>query len=155
MKKIVTLLALALAASAAVAPTLTLEQLAARSEIIAHARLGRSWTSWDPAHKYIWTHHELYVLDPIRGAAGPVVVSEPGGFLNGVGMRVSGAVEYRTGEEAVLFLYRTPAGFYRAVGQEQGKFAIGRDQRVRTGRRGGAGLAGFKARVRELVRTRP
>jgi hypothetical protein len=150
MKMTVTLLALSLAASAAVAPELTLEQLAARSEIIAHARVERSWMAWDGAHKYIWTHHELHVIDPIRGSAGPVVVSEPGGFLNGVGMRVSGAVEYRPGEEIVVFLYRTPVGFYRAVGQEQGKLAISRDRRVRTG-----DLASFKARLRELVRTRP
>jgi hypothetical protein len=155
MRKTVALLALALAASAAVAPTLTLEQLAAKSEIIAHARVGRSWSSWDPAHKYIWTHHELLVLDPIRGAAGPVVVSEPGGFLNGVGMRVSGTVEYTTGEEAILFLYRTPIGFYRAAGQEQGKLAITRDRRVRTGLRANTGLADFKSRLRQIARTRP
>jgi hypothetical protein len=149
MKKILPPLALALAAYGAVAPSLTIEELAARSEIIVHARVGRSWTAWDPGRKYIWTHHELQVIDPIRGGFGPVVVSEPGGFLNGIGMRFSGAVEYTAGEEAVLFLYRTPIGYYRASGMGQGKIAVGRDRRAR-----GARLADFKARLRAIVGAR-
>src|SRR5215212_2782640 len=108
-------LLLAFAASAAVVPTLTVDELVDRSEIIVHGRIARSWAAWDGAHKYIWTHHEVEIIDPIAGAGyAPVVVSEPGGKLDGIEMRFSGTVSYAVGEEAVVFLYRTPIGYYRS-----------------------------------------
>src|SRR5579884_811424 len=71
-------------AAAAVMPRLSLEDLVARSEIIAQARVGNSWSAWDANHKYIWTHYQMQVTDAIRGSAQTVVVSEPGGTLDGV-----------------------------------------------------------------------
>src|SRR5882724_7273280 len=80
---------------AATIPSLSLEDVIDQSEVIVHGRVGRSWTAWDNAHKYIWTHHAIEVIDRVRGAAaGPVVASEPGGELNGIGMKFSGSLAY-------------------------------------------------------------
>ncbi len=154
------------AAYATLVPALSVEALIDSSEVIAHGRVERSWPAWDNAHKYIWTHHEIAVLDSIRGtAARSVVVSEPGGEVDGVGMKVSGALPYGVGEEIVVFLYRTPVGYLRAVGYGQGKYSVTREGRVRaslsgfelTGRAHGTPLTAldgltvseFKARIRE------
>jgi hypothetical protein len=151
-------LLLCLAAQAAIVPSLSVEELVDRSEIIVHGRVTRSWPAWDGAHKYIWTHHEVEIIDPIRGAGfAPVVVSEPGGALDGVEMRFSGALPYALGEEAVVFLYRTPVGYWRT----QGKYTVTSGTRVRANLRGASlsklddlPLVEFKARVRELVARR-
>src|SRR5438067_9964468 len=107
MKRRSILLLMCLAAEAAIVPSLTLNELIDQSEIIVHGRVARSWSDWDNAHKYIWTHHLIEVIDPIRGVrTGSVIASEPGGELDGVGMKFSGAVNYAAGEEMIVFLYR-------------------------------------------------
>ena len=87
MKRALLGLLICCAANATLVPALSVEELIDSSEVIAHGRVGRSWTAWDRAHKYIWTHHQIAVLDSIRGAAtGSIVVSEPGGEVGGVGV---------------------------------------------------------------------
>lgn len=163
---------LCLTVQATIVPSLSLEELIDGSEIIVHGRVARSWTAWDSGHKYIWTHHELDVIDPIRGArSGRVVVSEPGGTLDGVAMKFSGALPFSAGEETVVFLYRTPIGYLRTSGYGQGKYTVAQDTRVSANLRGldvarrgpargialstleGLTVADFKARVRGLMRT--
>ena len=93
------------AAQATLVPALSLERLVDQSEIIVHGRVTSSWAAWDGGHKYIWTHYRIDVLDPIRGSRGAsVVVSEPGGSLDGVNMRISGAPDYAVGQEATAWL---------------------------------------------------
>ncbi len=145
---------------AAMVPSLSLEDVIDQSEVIVHGRVGRSWTAWDNAHKYIGTHHAIEVIDRVRGGgAGPIVVSEPGGEVNGIGMKFSGTLAYAPGEETILFLYRTPIGYLRATGAGQGKYSVTAGQIVRANLQGRAGLDGLtleslKARVRESLRTR-
>jgi hypothetical protein len=149
-----------LALQAAIVPSLSLEDVIGQSEVIVHGRVARSWTAWDNAHKYIWTHHMIEVIDRVRGAgAGPIVASEPGGELNGIGMKFSGSLTYTQGEEAILFLYRTPIGYLRAAGAGQGKYTVTAGQRVRANVEGRSALDGLtveslKARVRESLRSR-
>jgi hypothetical protein len=138
MKRALLYLMLSLTARAAVGPALSLRELVDGSSVIAHGRVARSWTAWDSSHKYIWTHYQLEVIDPIRGVGfAPLVVSEPGGKLDGVNMRFSGAAQYAPGEEAIVFLYRTPIGYLRVLGQ--GKFRPSPE---------------LKTRVREALRRR-
>ncbi len=120
MKRSLVSLLVCVAVQAAIVPSVSLEELIDQSEAIVHGRVMRSWSAWDGAHKYIWTHHLIAVIDPVRGGGpGFVVASEPGGELDGVGMRFSGALEYSVGEEAIVFLYRTPIGYLRATGSGQ------------------------------------
>jgi hypothetical protein len=165
---------------ALVAP-ISLERLVEQSQIIVEGRVVRSWSTWDPKHKYIWTHHEVQVSDDIRGAGrATAVVSEPGGSLGGVHQLVTGALPYAKGENVVLFLYRTPIGYWRTTGGGQGKFMVCPDGRVHAAMQGlqiadarrtpsaspakrgtplrvveYAKVTDFKARVRKLVRTQP
>jgi hypothetical protein len=173
MKRALILLLVCLAAQATLVPALSLEGLIDQSEIIVHGRVTGSWPAWDSKHKYIWTHYRIEVLDPIRGNPGAsLVVSEPGGALDGVYMTISGALDYSVGEEAVVFLYRTPIGYLRATGSGQGKYTVTREMRVRANLKGlemlrgdtsrgvplstldGLSVAGFKARLRETIRSR-
>jgi hypothetical protein len=162
-----------LAAQATQVPALSVEALIDQSEIIAHGRVTSSWPAWDSGHKYIWTHYRIEVIDPIRGNPGAsVVVSEPGGSLDGVSMSISGAPGYAVGEEAIVFLYRTPIGYLRATGYGQGKYAVTPQTRVRANLKGletlktasahgislstldGLTITDFKARVRDVIRSR-
>jgi hypothetical protein len=160
----------------AVYPSITAEELTAQSQLIVEGRVTRSWTAWDSEHKYIWTHYEISVTDAIRGPrTATVTASEPGGSLDGIHQQFSGAVPYFPGENAVLFLYKTPIGYWRAAGGPQGKFTVEPDGRVRanaqdaaffdrTGRHpagtalaalDGLKLADFKNQIRRLAAAHP
>jgi hypothetical protein len=175
---IVAIIGLALASSsarAAVFPRITAEELTAQSQVIVEGNVVRSWTAWDSDHKYIWTHYEVSVTDQIRGPrSATVTVSEPGGSLDGVNQQFSGVVSYAPGETTIVFLYRTPIGYWRPVGGPQGKFTVDRAGRVHSNAQAatfmetpsrGAGtslsawegttLRDFKARVQRLAAAHP
>ena len=85
----------------------------------------RSWPSWGTERKFIWTKYEISIQEVLKGAqASSVVVSEPGGELNGTASQVAGSVPYSPGEHVTLFLHRLPSGLRRTVGWSQGKFNI-------------------------------
>ena len=157
------------------APRISLEELLGGSQFILHGRVARSWCGWDAKHKYIWTHHEVEVTETLRGApGGRITVSEPGGELEGVGQQFGGALPYAVGETVLLFLDRTPIGFFRTVGGGQGKFSVGPDGRARANLAGvdfvdlpgmgrgtalasvdGLSLQDFKQRLRGALRFHP
>jgi hypothetical protein len=159
---------------AAVFPAFTVEDLATQSAVIAQGNVVRSWTAWDTAHKYIWTHYEISLTDVLRGSrVSSMIVSEPGGSLDGIHQQFSNALAYTPGENAVLFLYQTPIGYWRAVGGPQGKFIVETGGRVRlstqaevldsTRRSAGVSLQSltglsvtdFKNRVRQIAAAHP
>jgi hypothetical protein len=110
-----------------VVPRLSADDLVQGSEFIVQARVVRTWAAWDRSHKYIWTHHELEIQDSMKGAAKrTIVVSEPGGSLEGLTQYIAGTPRYLPDEDVVVFLYRTPLGLLRTSGFAQGKFAIRR-----------------------------
>ncbi len=112
-------------AQATLVPRLSLEQLAAESELVVHGTVVRRWADWGPSRKFIWTHHEVRVADMLKGRpALSVIVSEPGGEIGEIGMAVAGAPRYCVGQEVVLFLDRTPLGYLRGSGWGQGNFSI-------------------------------
>ena len=173
MKRALILPLICIAAQATLVPALSLEGLIDQSEIIVHGRVASSWAAWDSGHKYIWTHYRIEVLDPLLGNLGAnVVVSEPGGSLDGLTMRISGAPDYAVGEEAVVFLYRTPIGYLRATGFGQGKYTVTLRSRVHANMNGfdllradslrgvplstldGLTVSEFKARVRNAIGSR-
>jgi hypothetical protein len=118
------------AAYAATAPPLSLEGLIDRSPLIVEGSVTNSWTAWDSHHRYIWTHHEVRVNHAIRGSGATVTVSEPGGSLDGVNQAFSGSIGYYPNEHVVLFLFRTPIGYWRTTGGGLGKFTVQSDGRV-------------------------
>jgi hypothetical protein len=129
--------------AAAVVPRYSFEQLVDTSERVVEGRVVRRSVGWDRARQFIWTHYEIAVSDTIKGATSPtVIVSEPGGTLDGQTLVIPGVPLYATGEEVVLFLHRTPIGYLRTNGYEQGRHRV----------RGRAETARLKARVRSRLR---
>ncbi len=171
-RRVFLLLALPTALIAGILPRLSVEELIDNSLYVVEGKVGRSWSAWDSKHKYIWTHYEIQVSDTLRGPRSQTItVSEPGGSVDGVNMGTSGTVPYSTGEDVILFLYRTPIGYLRTVGAGQGKFTVGKDGRARANMQGlefvgpeargtslsvvdGLSARDFKTRMRVLTRTR-
>jgi hypothetical protein len=115
---------------ASLAPRMTLDQMADASECVVEATVLRSWPAWDPS-QFIWTHYELAVHEWFKATGAPtILVSEPGGTVDGVTMQVAGTTLYNPGEHVLLFLRRTPIGYLRAAGNGQGKFTITPGNRV-------------------------
>jgi hypothetical protein len=113
---------------AAIVPQLTLDQLVAGSECIVQGTVIRSWSLWDQPHQFIWTHVAVLVHDRWKQSLScgnpTVILSEPGGTVSGLTMQVAGTAAYRVGEDVVVFVYRTPVGYLRSIGNGQGKFTI-------------------------------
>ena len=123
-------------------PRLSLEQLAAQSDAIVSGRIVRHWAAMDSENRFIWTHYEISVRDTLKGGHhSTIVISEPGGMLNGIFLQVSGATRYADGEDVAAFLYRTPIGYMRTTNYGQGKFSFP----------GAVGWGVFRARLEQIV----
>jgi len=113
------------AGGATVVPRLSLEEMVVRSEVIVSGRVTRTWAAWDSRHQLIWTHNEMLVEDTVKGrSTDKVVVSEPGGEVDGLGMQIAGTPRYALGERVMVFLERMPNGYLRTMGMGQGKLSI-------------------------------
>ena len=127
----------ALICCASTVPRLSLEEMVSRSELIVSGQVTRTWAAWDSRHQFIWTHSEVVVGDVTKGGRmEKVVVSEPGGVVDGVAMRIAGTPTYSPGEQVMLFLERMPNGLLRSAGWGQGKLLVtgqGRLQLTHTG----------------------
>lgn len=67
----------------------------------------------------------MIISETWKGAgARRLVVSEPGGTVDGKSLAISGTPRLRAGEDVVLFLYRTPIGYWRTVGMGQGCYVV-------------------------------
>ena len=107
---------------ATIVPSVSFHDLVAKADQIVTGRVVGSTVSWGTEHKYIWTRYEIAVSRVVKGEQQKtVIVSEPGGTLDGVTMRIAGAVTYEPGEHVALFLQCFPSGLKRTVGWNQGK----------------------------------
>ncbi len=123
-------------------PRLSLEQLTEQSDSIVSGRVVRHWAALDSENRFIWTHYEVSVGDTLKGARhATVIISEPGGMLNGIFLQVTGSTRYADGEDIAAFLYRTPIGYMRTTNYGQGRFVFP----------GGVGWNLFRARVEQIV----
>lgn len=122
----VLLLLAALPAWSTLVPRLTLEQMVDEAASVVHGKVLRTWSAWDSAHQFIWTHYEIGVADTMKGtSASKITISEPGGEVNGVHMTISSAPSYLVGDEVVIFATATEIGYQRTSGWGQGKFVVG------------------------------
>lgn len=163
---------------------MSLEEMTESSAAVIHGTVVRSWSAWDSAQQFIWTHYEVRLTESLLGdALDKIVVSEPGGTVGNDSMEIAGTPRYRVGEEVVLFTARTPLGYLRTCGWGQGRFDVVGDPRgagkiVRSRLAGislvepigakaaaekratspraldGLPLDQFKSRVRDLIRNR-
>ncbi len=104
---------------------LTLPELAAEADVIILGRITQVRS--EPEERGgIWTVVTVEVLDALKGRPSPpVTIRVVGGTLGGRTLRLAEMPEFRAGEEAVLFLKRSPSSpHHEVVGAFQGKKEI-------------------------------
>jgi hypothetical protein len=114
----------ALVASASVVVWESIDDMARRVPLIVRGKVARTISGWDAQHKRIWTWTEVSVSEQVKGKASPLIlVKQPGGEVDGIGQAVSGAAQFREGEECVLFLEPAPdeKNVWRPSGLSAGK----------------------------------
>ena len=117
------------AGSGASVRRMTMDSLVRASELVIYGRALASSSLWDPATETIWTQTEFAVLDGAKGnPARTIIVSEPGGIIGDVGHLFPGVPRFDSGQEVVLFLYRTPANRLRISGLLQGVYNVEQDR---------------------------
>jgi hypothetical protein len=100
-----------------------LEDLVLKAQIIVIGKVvGLRSTSTDNGPKILAI---LAVSDTLKGSAGDtIVVTQPGGAVGGLEMRVSEAATFSVGEEVALFLWTRPNGERALLGLSQGKLPV-------------------------------
>ena len=112
-------------ATASLVQSLNLAELTARAERIVVAQVVSSKSDWDSSHRTIHTRIEIKVEEAWKGSVGPgerIVITQPGGSVGNIEMRVHGMPGFVLGEKAVLFL--AGEARTRVVGMSQGKRSV-------------------------------
>jgi hypothetical protein len=122
---------LPLVALAAAMPSLSLADLARRSDVIVHARvLAQTVIAPDGPHS-ITTHARLQVIRALKGnAPAEIDAVQVGGSWGHYTLLLPGGAKMQTGEEIVAFL-RCRRAACALVGLAQGKFRVTSDPRTR------------------------
>ena len=97
--------------AATVAP-LSLAELTAQSDLIVEAKMLAGVPDWSgaPGASLLCTYWTAEVSDAVKGVLPPAFsIRVPGGSKDGRSVTVPGAVVFRPGQEAILFLKRTEA----------------------------------------------
>src|ERR1051326_6925003 len=135
--KLATLLGIVLLAGGVFVPPLSatsivpmsVEELAARAQLVVEGRALEQWSQWDTSEHLIYTYTRFAVTQRLKGeAADSIVVRQMGGTAGGYTQIVSGVRHWQAGDEAVLFLRPSVAndGSLAVVGLVQGNFRITR-----------------------------
>jgi hypothetical protein len=120
------LLAIGGTAEATTLARMSVEQMSQVAQVIVRARCVENTTLWDAGE--IWTLTSFEVEDVWRGSPpARITVRLLGGRVGNLTSSVAGVPRFRSGEEVVLFLERTPRGDFSVVSWEQGTFRIRRE----------------------------
>ncbi len=119
-----------MAAGAAVAVRMSLDDLISSSRLVIYGRVMQTHAEWDPATGAIWTRTEILILDGMVGPAeSTLAITEPGGSKDGRLEMYPGTPQFQPGQEVVVFAYRAPGNRWRVTGQLQGVFLVEIDRR--------------------------
>ncbi len=109
----------------------SLEELVHASDVIIVGKVESVGSHLDTAQKVILSTAVVKPIMILKGelAVGlPIKVEYRGGKVDDIEMKVSEAVKFGEGEEAVLFLIRLDNARWRVCGRFQGKYRIGFDE---------------------------
>ena len=124
---------------------LTLDDLAARANLVVLGEVV-DVVYQKEANGNIYTLATLSVGQTFKGGTiKEVVISTPGGKLDGKILEVEGAPNFQLGESAIVFLEKGD-GIFRVIGGFQGKFTIDKNNMV-----GNVPLQQFVEQVRNAV----
>ncbi len=104
------------------------QQLGDESALVVRGRVQSVESYWNSKHTKIFTRTRIAVDETYKGSARTTIdVIQLGGVVGNVKVTVQGALQWRVGEEVLLFAEPYDAGSYQVSGFSQGKFRIGRD----------------------------
>jgi hypothetical protein len=110
---------------------LTPQQLGQDSEIVVRAKVLSTQSYWNGKHTKIFTRTDLAVDETYKGSPqGTVELVQLGGTVGTVKVTVQGALQWKVGEEVLVFAEPCEAGTYQVTGLYQGKYSIERDPRT-------------------------
>ncbi len=105
------------------------DQLAAGSDAVARVRFARAESRWENGS--IWTVTTFDVVETLKGQLpAEIEVRLPGGRVGHLTATVDGTPKFNPGNEAIVFLQRSPAGGFTVAGWVEGSFRISRDPRT-------------------------
>lgn len=105
------------------------EELTRRSSVVAVGRVTALHAQWTGDRSRIVTQVTVAVDQFFKGESQnrTLVITVPGGEVDGVGELYSHAARFHTNEEVVVFAERDATGNYRVAGGELGKFTVTRE----------------------------
>ena len=109
-----------------------LAPLVDRADMIVRAQVRQSNSRWNRDHTLIETEHRLTVRYTLLGKTlRELLIQTDGGFLpaEGLGMASSHTPDFAPGEEVLVFLQQSAAG-YKVIGGEAGKFSVIKQEAV-------------------------
>jgi hypothetical protein len=108
---------------------LSLDQLAAGSDAVARVNYADAESRWENGS--IWTITTVKVVETLKGdLPSEISIRLPGGRVEHLTSTVEGTPKFNPGDDAVLFLKRSPAGGFTVAGWIEGTFRISRDLRT-------------------------
>jgi len=108
---------------------LSLDQLAAGSDAVARVNFSTAESRWE--NGTIWTITTAKVMETMKGnLPGEISVRLPGGRVGHLTATVEGTPRFHPGDDAIVFLQRSPAGGFTVAGWVEGTFRISRDPRT-------------------------
>ncbi len=105
---------------------LTLDDMIRQSTMIVHGTVQPGAVS--SRGSMIFSHYTVQVTETYKSAASqstsPIDFGVPGGSLNGLIQRYSGAPSLTVGQDYVLFLWTSKTGLTQIIGLSQGLFSV-------------------------------
>lgn len=138
-------LATALAVDAAATQVVrqSTDEMGRAADLIVRGRVQGVRSYWNETRTRILTEATVAVDSRLKGRSGGAVrVVQMGGTVGTVKMTVAGALDWRPGEDVLLFLEHSLPDRYRVSGFTQGKFTVETDPASGVAYARQAGLAG-------------
>ncbi len=109
----------------------TPQQLGTESSLVVRGTVASVRSYWNESRTKVFTETMVNVADTYKGGSPAAVrVVQLGGIVGNVKVSVAGALQWRVGEEVLLFAEQSGADAYRVAGFSQGKFHIERDAKT-------------------------
>jgi len=102
---------------------LTLSDMVTKSTLVVRGHVVSSNAAFSGG--LIYTHYQVQVTESLKGH-GPATVdiAVPGGVANGIRQTISGAPEFKAGDDYVFFLWTGKSGITQIIGLTQGLFRV-------------------------------
>lgn len=102
-------------------------ELTYAADAVVQGTVRRVESRWSGDHRRIITDVEIQVTEALKGEPGStVIVTQPGGHVDGIGQVVHGLASFTPGEEVVVFLERRGKDAFQVSAMAQGKFRVQR-----------------------------